>query len=168
MFNLMLVRHAKSDWHAHKSDFERPLNKRGAEDALRMGVYLSQQGLVPDCMVVSGAKRAKETAKLMLEALPIAENHVIYDKELYLADRETLQEIIEVYASKNKRLLLLAHNPGMDDLVSYFSTTDPALTDSGKLMVTCAVACFAFNDINDVRSPGKGILDNLYRPKEVL
>jgi phosphohistidine phosphatase len=168
MFNLMLVRHAKSDWHAHKSDFERPLNKRGSDDARRMGVYLTQQELVPDCMVVSGAKRAKETAKLMLDALPIGEKHVIYDKELYLADRETLQEIIEVYATDNKRLMLLAHNPGMDDLVSYLSSTEAALTENGKLMVTCAVANFSFDTVSDVKMPGKGILHGLYRPKEVF
>lgn len=168
MFNLMLVRHAKSDWHAHKTDFERPLNKRGSEDARRMGMYLRQQGLIPDCMVVSGARRAKETARLMLEALSLSEKNVIYDKELYLADFETLQEVIEVYASANKRLLVLAHNPGMDDLVSHLSGEAPALTDNGKLMVTCAVACFSFDSVKDIRKPAKGRLEYLFRPKEIF
>lgn len=168
MFNLMLVRHAKSDWHAHKSDFDRPLSKRGSEDARRMGMFINQQGLIPDCMVVSGARRAKETAHLMLEALTVSEKNVIYDKELYLADLETLQEVIEVYASSNKRLLLLAHNPGMDDLVSYLSSEPPGLTESGKLMVTCAVACFSFDSVKDIRKPGKGRLECLLRPKEIF
>ena len=168
MFNLMLVRHAKSDWHAHKADFERPLNKRGREDARRMGAYLGQQGLIPDCMVVSGAIRAKETARLMLEALSVSEKNVIFDKELYLADLETLQEVIQVYASNNKRLMVLAHNPGMDDLVGYLSSEPPALTNNGKLMVTSAVACLAFDSMKDISKPGKGRLECLLRPRDIF
>ncbi|HEY5733258.1 MAG TPA: histidine phosphatase family protein [Gammaproteobacteria bacterium] len=168
MFDLMLVRHAKSDWHARKEDFERPLNKRGAEDARRMGKYLQEQGLVPDCMVVSGAKRAKETAQLLLDAFSLRNDNVIYDKELYLADWETLLEIIQLYARDNQRLLVLAHNPGMDDLVSYISSEPPALSESGKLMVTCAVAGISFDQVKDVGKKGAGKLQFLLRPKEIF
>jgi phosphohistidine phosphatase len=167
MFELMLMRHAKSDWHSHTADIDRPLNKRGLQDATQMGQYLEHAGLVPDCMIVSGARRTRQTADLLLENLNIPKKQIIVDKELYLADRETLQEVSEVYLAKNKRLMLIAHNPGMDDFVSYLASEPPKLSSSGKLMVTCAVACLRINDIHDIKSPGRCELLRLLRPKEI-
>jgi len=167
MIELLLMRHAKSDWHGHLTDIERPLSLRGVGDAERMGEHLNQKGLVPNCMVVSGAKRTRETAELLLDNLTVPESHVITDKELYLADYETLLEIIEVYAADHKRLLILAHNPGMDYLVNHLSSTPPGLSNSGKLMVTCAVAHFELDSIDDLKRPGQARLVNLYRPKEI-
>lgn len=167
MFDLMLMRHAKSDWHQHVTDMERPLNSRGVKDAIHMGAYLNKLGLVPDMMVVSAAQRTQETAKLLLENLSVPDKHIIVDKELYLADRETLQEIIEVYATDNRRLLVLAHNPGMDELVSHLASTTPTRSMSGKLMVTCAVACFRISEVSVIRKRGKAELQNLFRPKEI-
>lgn len=163
----MLMRHAKSDWHSHTTDIVRPLNARGAEDAIRMGAYLAEQGLRPDKMVVSSAWRAQETARLLLTNLPVAEKDIIVDKELYLADRETLCENIEAYASENRRLLLLAHNPGMDELVSYLASMPPPLTDSGKLMTTCAVACFHMDSVAALKKAGQSDLQQLIRAKEI-
>jgi phosphohistidine phosphatase len=167
MFELMLMRHAKSDWHSHTTDIVRPLNARGAQDAIRMGAYLAEQGLRPDKMVVSTAWRAQETSRLLQTNLPVAEKDIILDKELYMADWETLRENIEAYATDNRRLLLLAHNPGMDDLVSYLASTPPPLSDSGKLMTTCAVACFHINSMDDLKKAGQCELQQLIRPKEI-
>ena len=167
MFNLLLMRHAKSDWHSHTTDMDRPLNKRGVDDAIIMGAYLEKMALVPNCMIVSGAQRTQETAKHLLKNLSIPESHLIVDKELYLADRETLQELIEVYAITNKCLLLLAHNPGMDDIVRYLASTPPSLSVSGKLMVTCAVAHFRIDSLDQLKKPGQGELQTVFRPKEI-
>jgi len=167
MFDLMLMRHAKSDWHSHTRDMDRPLNERGKQDAILMGRYLNQTALSPDCLVVSGAQRTQQTARLLLNHLTIPENHIIVDKELYLADRETLQEIIELYATENKRLMIVAHNPGMDDMVSYLASRPAPLSSTGKLMVTCAVACFRMGSIPDISKPGQGKLVDLLRPGEI-
>ena len=96
MFELILMRHAKSDWSSHPADIDRPLNDRGARDAMRMGAYLKQMNLVPDAMVVSVAQRTRETASLLLDNLPVDEKNIIFDRQLYLADRETLCETIEI------------------------------------------------------------------------
>ena len=73
MFELILMRHAKSDWHSHTADIDRPLNERGAADAVRMGARLKQLNLVPDTMVVSSAQRTQETADLLLNNLTVDE-----------------------------------------------------------------------------------------------
>ena len=168
MFELMLMRHAKSDWHSHVADIDRPLNKRGREDALRMGEYLDQKNLVPDTMVVSSAQRTQETANLLLNKLRVPEKHIIVDKALYLADMETLCDTIELYASDGQRLLILAHNPGMDYLVSYLASKSPSLTASGKLMTSCALAHFVVDSFAALKKSGQAELQNLLRPKEIM
>ena len=167
MFDLMLMRHAKSDWHSHTADIDRPLNERGRQDALRMGEYLKQRNLVPDKMIISSAQRTQETASLLLDNLPFSEQDIIVDEALYLADSETLLETIELYASDNQRLLILAHNPSMDYLVSYLASTPPPLSDSGKLMTTCAAAVFSIDSLDTLKKSGQAELKNLFRPREI-
>lgn len=167
MFEILLTRHAKSDWNSHTSDIDRPLNSRGVEDALHMSDYLNSINLRPDKIVASPASRAHETARLLATNMPIAEQDIIIDKELYLADRDTLCEHIELYAAENYRLMLVAHNPGMDDLVSYLSSSPPPLSITGKLMTTCTVACFQIDSLDALKKSGQGILQNIIRPKEI-
>lgn len=172
MFELMLMRHAKSDWSSHTADIDRPLNDRGARDAIRMGAHLQKLDLVPDRMVVSAAQRTRETASLLLNNLVVDEQNIIFDRKLYLADMDTLCETIEIYASASQRsrqrLLILAHNPGMDYMVSYLAGSPPPLSSSGKLMTTCAVACFSLASLDALKKPGQGELQNLIRPKEII
>ncbi len=168
MFELILMRHAKSDWHSHTADIDRPLNDRGASDATRMGAYLKQMNLIPDTMIVSSAQRTQETAALLSDKLPIDEKNIILEKALYLAGVETLRETIEIYAREGKRLLILAHNPGMDYIVSYLASEPPPLSDSGKLMTTCAAACFSMESLDALKKPGQGELIKLIRPKEIV
>lgn len=171
MFELMLMRHAKSDWHSHTADIDRPLSDRGVQDAVRMGAYLNDANLVPDRMIVSCAQRTQETARLLLNNLPLDKVNILVDKELYLASPETMCDIIELYANDNKisgqRLLILAHNPGMDQLVSYLASTMPPLSDSGKLMTTGAVACFFIDSFEALKKPGQCKLQKLIRPKDI-
>jgi phosphohistidine phosphatase len=167
MFDLMLMRHAKSDWSSYTADIDRPLNDRGRQDALRMGIYLSRKKLVPDRVVVSAAQRTRETVDLLVKNLPLDKTNIIIDRELYLADKEMLCDVIELYARDNQRLLILAHNPGMDDVVNYLADTLPPLSSSGKLMTTGAIACFKMDSVQAVKKPGLGKLQKLIRPKEI-
>lgn len=161
------MRHARSDWHSHTADIERPLNDRGVQDAVRMGIYLNETGLVPDRMIVSAARRTQQTAELLLQNIPVPESKITVDRQLYLADSETLCEAIELYASEEQRLLILAHNPGMDYLVSYLADAPPPLSDSGKLMTTCALAYFQLDSLAALKTAGCGKLQTLLRPKEI-
>ena len=62
MKTLLILRHAKSSWKfPDLSDHDRPLNRRGKQDAPRMGRLLKEKGLVPDLVISSTATRAKDT-----------------------------------------------------------------------------------------------------------
>jgi len=167
MFELMLMRHAKSDWHSHMSDIDRPLNERGEQDAVRMGEYLSEHELLPDRMIISSARRTKQTAELLLQNISLPDSNIIIDRQLYLADTGTMSEIIELYASDAERLMILAHNPGMDYMVSYLASSPPLLSDSDKLMTTCALAHLQLDSLAALKKPGQAELKKLLRPKEL-
>ena len=167
MYEILLVRHAKSDWHSHTADIDRPLNKRGSRDAERMGQYLTQSNISPDRAVTSVARRAQDTANLVQGSLPTVRDEMTIDKELYLADLHTLLEAIQLYAIEGECLMLVAHNPGMDEIVHYLSETDPVYTDNGKLMTTCAVAHFQLDSLDELKRPGKAKLLRIIRPKEI-
>ena len=133
-----------------------------------MGIYLNQNDLIPDKMIVSAAQRTQETASLLLDNLAVADENIIVDNELYLADKETLCDIIELYAVDGQKILILAHNPGMDYLVSYLASEPPALSSTGKLMTTCAMAYYYLDYIDTLNKQGRGELKKLIRPKEIF
>ncbi|MFZ0755940.1 MAG: histidine phosphatase family protein, partial [Trebonia sp.] len=83
---LVLLRHAKSDW-PDVPDQDRPLAKRGRRDAPVAGGWLGRSGYVPDAVVCSTARRARETWELaadgLARALPVAAPPVRYEPRVY-------------------------------------------------------------------------------------
>lgn len=122
MKTLLLLRHAKSSWKdSSLADHERPLNRRGRTAAPRMGLLLSELQLVPDQAVCSTAVRATSTCKLVCEACRY-DGKVVHLDELYLATAGELLRAAETHgARRTSTLLMVAHNPGMESLVSRMS-----------------------------------------------
>jgi phosphohistidine phosphatase len=117
MKNLLLVRHAKSSWDfPHLNDYDRPLNERGKRDAPKMAHWLSLQDMKADLIVSSGAERAKNTA-IAFQA--VLDTSLKIDDQLYHAGRSKLLNIIKQTNDGINCLLLLSHNPGLNDLADY-------------------------------------------------
>jgi len=168
MPTLYLMRHAKSDWHsAAQADFDRPLNQRGARDAVRMGQWLVAQGLRPEVLLASPAQRARQTVLAVADALGVNDNVVAFNKDLYLADRATLLNILHTVSAATDSVLLVAHNPGLDELVAWLAPEAPPLSESGKLMTTAAIAIFELSGGWGRLKRGGGILQQLLRPREL-
>jgi len=168
MPTLYLMRHAKSDWHsAAQSDFDRPLNQRGSKDAARMGQWLNKQNIAPSLIFSSPAERAKQTAVAVVEAMGLAAEQIQFNKDLYLADRATLLTILRAIQETTESVLLVAHNPGLDDLVEWLAPEPPPLSESGKLMTTAAIAIFAVPEPWAKLKRNTTRLVQLLRPKEL-
>ncbi len=168
MPTLYLMRHAKSDWHsAALSDFERPLNARGGKDAIRMGQWFEAQGLRPHLLLASPAQRARQTMLAVVDILGVKEDEVVFNKDLYLAGRSTLVYVLRAVPGSAESVLLVAHNPGMDELVEWLAPEPPPLSESGKLMTTAAIAMFSLSSEWASLKPGSVSLQQLVRPREL-
>lgn len=112
---LLMLRHAKSAWPDGVADEERPLNGRGRAAATLMGDYLAEAKLIPDLALVSTARRAQETWALVGVRLPLQpETRSI--AELYAASGGQILDVLQAVEPASRTVLILAHNPGMQDL----------------------------------------------------
>jgi phosphohistidine phosphatase len=112
----MLLRHAKaapSD--GATRDHDRALEARGREEAPKMGAYMTRHSLVPDQVLVSTAKRARETWELAVTAFSTPPR-VAHEGRLYEAEPDAILAVIRETASTRHTLLLVGHNPGLHKL----------------------------------------------------
>jgi phosphohistidine phosphatase len=132
---LILVRHAKSSWsNPGLGDHDRPLNNRGLRDAPRMGERLVELGFVPRLIVSSSALRARTTAELIAAGIGYETDRIEIEGGLYGASPLTMLNTVSGWDDAMDCAMLIAHNPGITDLVNY-------LTDAGIDNVpTCGIA----------------------------
>ena len=118
MKTLLILRHAKSSWdNASLDDRERPLNARGRRDAPRVGDRLRDESLVPDVVITSDAVRAHTTALAVAEAAGYT-GEVIVNPLLYHASPDDVLTVVKTMPDAHAtRILLVGHNPGLEDLV---------------------------------------------------
>jgi phosphohistidine phosphatase len=135
------MRHAKSDWAVTgRGDFARPLNTRGARDAPRMGRWLKAEGYVPDRIVSSPATRAYQTALYVAAELDCAPAAIVWEPQIYEADLTDLLEVLRRHDPGRGTLLLVGHNPGLEDLLCHLCRRIPPRAGDDKLLTTAAVA----------------------------
>ncbi|MDX1947578.1 MAG: histidine phosphatase family protein [Pirellulaceae bacterium] len=161
MKTLLLLRHAKSSWKdSDQDDHDRPLNKRGKRDAPRMGELLRDEGLLPDLIVVSSARRARKTAEHVIQASGYRGETRITG-ELYEADAAKLMQVLAGLTATCGRVLLVGHNPGLEELLE-------ALTGAYAPLSTAALAKIdlpieAWGEI----SSSQGQLGHIWQPGEL-
>lgn len=138
------MRHAKSDWSGPQiSDFERPINKRGTRNAIRVGQWMNENNHIPQKIISSPALRAKETIELVTEQISKFNlEDLTYEDELYLADFTQLIEFINTYKDKVQSLMLVGHNPGIENLVNYLCDRSG---DKETIVTTANLFIFKFS-----------------------
>lgn len=114
---LGLFRHAKSDWGDPRArDFDRPLNDRGRAGAEVMGRHIRDHGVRWNRVLSSPAVRCAETIELACHAArqPVKVN---WDRRIYLASGATLADVLREQAHDPDAILMVGHNPGLEDLI---------------------------------------------------
>lgn len=114
MRSLMLLRHTKSAWPDGIEDHDRPLAKRGLQAGPVMGNYMAREGLLPDFAIVSTARRTRQSWELVQPCL--AEPILNFDARIYEAPAGAILDVIHETASDIDTLLLVGHNPGLQEL----------------------------------------------------
>ncbi len=174
---LVLLRHAKSAW-PDVPDHERPLARRGRRDAPAMGRWLRAAGYLPDLVLCSTARRARETwqlAQAELGATPPAS----FDGRVYEASATQLLDLIRRAPPAARTLLIVGHDPAVPELALMLAATTPpapAGTESGSAPVavldrmrakfpTAAVAILEFTGNWDQLAPGSARLTRFVTPR---
>jgi phosphohistidine phosphatase len=163
---LLLLRHGKSAWPDGIDDLERPLARRGREAAQHMGRYLAEEGLVPDLVLVSPAKRTEETWTLAKEVLAGVAARA--EPRIYEAPPERLLAVIREVDAEVGTLLLVGHNPGLEELLRLLL---PAEERYARAKTKFATAGLAVIDLDapgwrEVK-PGVGSLERFVTPRSL-
>ncbi|MHA6721552.1 SixA phosphatase family protein [Sphingomonas sp. RS2018] len=171
MKTLTLLRHAKSGWDdTVQRDFDRPLNAKGQRVALAVGRALKTRGATFDRVVASSAARVVETLDQVGRGYGAALEPV-WDRRLYLATPETMIDVVHEQDAGCDRLLIVGHNPGLEQLALDLSgagsdATLLAAVEAKFPTASVAVLTFPGDDWRVVQ-PGAGTLVSFVRPRDL-
>jgi phosphohistidine phosphatase SixA len=116
MRELILLRHAHAEpAQSGQADIDRPLSQVGLAEAEAAGRWLAENGLLPDRVLCSPARRARETLEAVLEKIGYAEQRLADD--IYEATPGTLAGLADANRDVG-RLLMVGHNPGFEQLAA--------------------------------------------------
>ena len=169
MSELLLLRHAKSDWTAaYGRDHDRPLSKRGRKAARSVGLWMGERGLQPDYVACSSSVRTRATLERIAQFVDVDVERVEIDERVYLADLPTLLALLSEAPPSAERVLLIGHAPGMEELVVHL--TGHALTPDarGKTYPTCALARLRIHGPWETLGAAEGELIELIRPRDLI
>jgi phosphohistidine phosphatase len=170
MRQLLLLRHAKSSWDdPGAEDRDRPLNKRGRRAAETMRRVMTELGLAPDLVLVSPARRVIETLDALepWEETPLTEQI----EALYLATAGQILSTLHGVPETVRSVLLIGHNPGMQDLASRLASNPASATDAARRLAqafpTAALAEFAIAGPWHQLQPAGARLVRFIAPREL-
>ena len=162
---LLLLRHGKSDWKTDKNDFDRPLQDRGKRGAQRIGVWLATNAMIPDYVISSPAERALVTAEKCCKAMGQGSDNILQQQKIYLADVDDLLEVLRQIPAEASRVMLVGHNPGLEELLLSLTGGDVELAEDGKLLPTATLAILEIEENWSDLKQGSARLLKVIRPR---
>lgn len=171
MKTLTLLRHAKSGWDDPAArDFDRTLNARGQKAAIRIGRYLRDEGVSFDHVIASPAARVVETVAHLATGYgrPV---EPVWERRIYLASSATLLDLVASLPAEAGHVLMIGHNPGLEDLVLELvpSDADPALREEVEIKFpTASLATLQFDTDDWALVPtAPATLTRFVRPRDL-
>lgn len=112
MKTLYLLRHAHARPRPESlSDYDRPLDERGREEAEAVAAYLSQKKITFDFVMCSGAIRTQETLE-PLRAI-VGTNAIEVSESFYNSPEDQILKHLRLVSDERARILYIGHNPGI-------------------------------------------------------
>lgn len=165
---LWALRHAKSAWEEPAlPDHDRPLAPRGRRAAAAMGAFLAGRPEPIDLVLCSTARRAVDTTTglRLPEGVPVRR-----EGELYRAAADDLLERLATLEVEWRTVLLVGHNPALEDLVRLLRGDGPARA-ARRLARGLKTACLAELELQATSwsgiAPGRATLTTFTRPKDL-
>lgn len=160
---LILLRHAKSDWkQPGLTDIDRPLSDKGKKSALKVGRWLKLKNLEPDLILVSPAQKAQQTLRRICTE---CDANTITVDELYQADLAALRKVL-ADAPTTERVMIIGHNPGLELLYRFLQ--EKSESSSIHLFPTASLAHFILPHDWKSLEQGDGKLTQFIRPRDII
>jgi phosphohistidine phosphatase len=135
-----LLRHAKSSWDEPSTpDQDRPLAPRGRKAAKRLARHLRESDIRPNLVLCSSARRARQTLELIENGLP-DDVEIEIEPDLYGASADALLERLRALPPEVRAVMLIGHNPGLQDLGLMLAGSGDALPRLREHYPTLALA----------------------------
>ena len=155
MKTLWIARHAESIHHFN--DLERPLSTRGRKQAKEIGRQLANAQNEPMHVLCSNATRTQETLSLWWSEIRWTGTKEV-QKHLYLADQKRLLQCICASPNNISNLCILAHNPGVSNLIQHTTQEDYHLEPGEIAQTNCQIQ--SWRELSE----GFGDLIRIFRP----
>ena len=168
---LLLLRHAKSSWDdPGLDDFDRALAPRGRRAAALMGAFIRDEGLTPDLVLCSAARRAAETWDCAARNLD-RDVAVVHRLPLYMAPVAAFYEALAGVDDALATVLFVGHETSIDvfgrDLVGAGPASLRRRFEAKMPTAALAVIALDAQSWRDARR-GSGTLVNFVAPKELV
>lgn len=164
MRTLYLLRHAEAA-SSTGEDIRRPLTQAGRIEAEAVGRWFSKHELKPVLVLHSPARRVRETLAALEHSMPGLECKAL--EEIYNAPSLLLLETLRLALPEKKSLLLIGHNPGIQELAfALTGEAEPAVQQAmvrGFSPATLAVLDCPLDSWADLK-PGLCRMTGFYSP----
>ncbi len=141
MKTLYIVRHAKSSWtYEGIADIDRPLKKRGINDAHLMSKYLAKKIKRPDVFISSVANRALHTGVIFCQNFNYPFSNLKIKKELYSFSDGYLVKTVKALDDSFDSAIIFSHDHGINTFVNKFGSKPIAH------VTTCGVIGIVFDE----------------------
>lgn len=162
MKTLSILRHAKSSWKdVSTDDHDRPLAGRGRRDIPLMAGQLASLPTLPDLVLCSTALRARDTAVGVMAAAG-CDAEIRLQRRLYLAAPATWRTAVAELGSAFGHVLLVGHNPGLEELVAELAGEHCDFPTAALARVELSLDSWA-----GFAEGGRGDLAGVWRPREL-
>ncbi|BCH24692.1 phosphoglycerate mutase [Mesorhizobium sp. L-8-10] len=167
MSRLFLLRHAKAGWaEPGMRDFDRPLDAAGQGHAEATGIAMRNGGYVPELVICSTARRARQTLEGVIKSLRTG--RIVYTDGLYNTDAAGYVDIIRDAPAVGS-ILVVGHNPMTEDVA--LALSGDGVEEARHAMVagfpTSALAVIRFPGAFAQAAPGRGYLETFLTPADL-
>ena len=165
MKTLLILRHAKSKLADPQTpDHDRELAEVGKDDALKMGKLLLSKALVPDLIISSSALRAKTTAEIVAEGCKYEGAEITVECSLYNATPQDYIKIVEKLPDRFICILLVGHNPTIEETLETLTDTSDAIVLSPCTMAHLSIPIEKWCNLQS-KTKNQNILKEIIKPK---
>ncbi len=170
MSKIVVIRHAKSDWHSNTSDFERVINKEGQKSCQIISQELKKRITKPDKFIVSTAIRAQLTHQEIFfswyNELELEKN-TINDELLYSGTVGKILTNLKMNLTGFNTSVIIGHNPILNYVLNVLAFKGQNLIPNNLVEAGCVLISYETNHYNQTNFK-EGTIIEYINPKQFL